>query len=473
MRKFTKASLTLLLALSMSLSVSAASTTIEEASSTTIGVNGEYTPISGGDDKISVNLSYDDLTFTYSEGSKGTWNPQTHVYDGVMPPHWEDKSVDITVTNNSNVAINADFTFAGVESNHNANKDNKVIRGIFSLPTVTLPSADCEEYRNSQNAPSDVTNFRIDPSSPGINEEQKIGDITVNISKINTPFIATVTGETNLETLKSNITTALNNGTKDLVLTLPESTSDDIFTAIREGINESTAEEGSINMTLKTVKTINGGAFFMCRKLGSVSLPDAETLNMNDKNTASFHNCDKIKKVSAPKAETLNASFSNCESLIEISLPSAKNLFATFVGSGIQTAYLPMAEDITTAFGTSQIKNAYLPNVTSTRSAFNDSKITEVHLPKVTEISAGTFNKCYNLKKIQFDSIITSIGAEWILIEDNMDENETLGVTLILNAKQAEQEGDFKADFEKNTFGGFKFEDIMTIEEAEAAKNAT
>lgn len=52
-----------------------------------IGVEGKYTPISGGDDKISVNLSYDDLTFTYSEGSKGTWNPQTHVYDGVMAPH--------------------------------------------------------------------------------------------------------------------------------------------------------------------------------------------------------------------------------------------------------------------------------------------------------------------------------------------------------------------------------------------------
>lgn len=473
MRKFTKASLTLLLALSMPLSVSAASTTIEDASSTTIGVNGEYTPISGGDDKISVNLLYDDLTFTYSEGSKGTWNPQTHVYDDVIAPHWENESVDITVTNNSNVAINANFTFAGVESNHNATKDNKIIRGIFSLPTVTLPSADSEEYRNSQNAPSDVTNFRIDPSSPGINEEQKIGDITVSISKINTPFIATVTSETNLESLKSDITTALSNGTKDLVLTLPESTSDDIFTAIREGINESTAKEGSINMTLKTVKTINGGAFFLCDKLGSVSLPDAETLNMNDKNTAAFHNCDKIKKVSAPKAETLNASFSNCESLIEISLPSAKNLFATFVGSGIQTAYLPMAEDITTAFGTSQIKNAYLPNVTSTPGTFNESEITEVHLPKVTEIGASTFYKCNSLIEIQFDSVITSIGDDWILVPNKEGENDTSGITLILNAKQAEQKGTLKADFESNTFGSFKFQDVMTIEEAEAAKNAT
>lgn len=360
-----------------------------------------------------------------------------------------------------------------MESNHNATKDNKIIRGIFSLPTVTLPSADSEEYRNSQNAPSDVTNFRIDPSSPGINEEQKIGDITVSISKINTPFIATVTGETNLETLKSNITTALNNGTKDLVLILPESTSDDIFTAIREGINDSTAEESSINMTLKEVETINGGAFFLCDKLGSASLPDAVTLNRNDRNIGSFRDCTQLEKVSAPKAETLNASFFNCESLIEISLPSAKNLDHTFSGSNIETAYLPMAENLQLAFYGSAIKKVYLPNVTSTPGTFNESEITEVHLPKVTEIGASTFYKCDFLEKIQFDSVITSIGKNWILRRNKEGENDTSGITLILNAKQAEQEDTLKADFEENTFGGFKFKDVMTIEEAEAAKNAT
>ena len=47
---------------------------------TNITVNGTYQAGAPADDVISVDLVWDDMTFTYTEGEKGDWFPGWHEY---------------------------------------------------------------------------------------------------------------------------------------------------------------------------------------------------------------------------------------------------------------------------------------------------------------------------------------------------------------------------------------------------------
>ena len=97
----------------MSLAAFAAgSTTIPDAESQVI--NATYVPAEEVADIYSVNIGWGSLAFTYTEPAQGTWNPDTLQYDGAVAGGWtcdeENGANKITVTNLSNVAINAELT---------------------------------------------------------------------------------------------------------------------------------------------------------------------------------------------------------------------------------------------------------------------------------------------------------------------------------------------------------------------------
>ena len=102
-----------LLAVAMlaSLSVTAFAATNNGTTPTDITVNGTYTPGAMADEKISVDIAWDAMNFTYTGASQGTWNPETHAYEGATEGGWSNNTPAITVTNHSNVAVNATLGF--------------------------------------------------------------------------------------------------------------------------------------------------------------------------------------------------------------------------------------------------------------------------------------------------------------------------------------------------------------------------
>ena len=162
---------------SMPVTAFAAEATNTGTTPTEITVNGTYTPgVAAVDEKISVDITWDAMDFTYSAPSEGTWNPATHTYDGATEGGWSNNTPAITVTNHSNVAVNATLGFtadvAGVvgtftEASGTAN-DN-----ILELATAV----DTEV----SNAPTATANFGI--SGAAIDADKALGTVTVTIAK--------------------------------------------------------------------------------------------------------------------------------------------------------------------------------------------------------------------------------------------------------------------------------------------------
>ena len=162
-----------------------------------ITITGVYQAGTAADEKISVDIVWDAMDFTYTGASQGTWNPATHTYDGATEGGWSDNTPAVTVTNHSNVAVNATLGFtadvAGVvgtftEASGTAN-DN-----ILELATA--------EGTDVANAPTATANFGI--SGAAIDADKTLGTITVAIAKA----VETATVVTTFEELQA----AVNNG---------------------------------------------------------------------------------------------------------------------------------------------------------------------------------------------------------------------------------------------------------------------
>lgn len=178
MRKLLASTLALTLSLSMALPVAAASN--NGTNPTSISVTGTYQPASGGNEVISADISWDDMSFTYDAGDKGSWNQATHTYENPVAPSWKNEQKTITIKNHSNTKITASFAFTSTIDGMN---------GTFTETSVTLDSADADAYRtniegtNTLNAPESSTKFSIASTSPAISKETTIGTISVTIQK--------------------------------------------------------------------------------------------------------------------------------------------------------------------------------------------------------------------------------------------------------------------------------------------------
>ena len=76
----------------------------------TAEVKGTYQAGGSGAVVYSVDIAWDSLEFTYTAAGEGTWNPETHEYNGATQASWSE-SKNITVTNHSNAAVTATAAF--------------------------------------------------------------------------------------------------------------------------------------------------------------------------------------------------------------------------------------------------------------------------------------------------------------------------------------------------------------------------
>ena len=152
-------------------------------------VTGVYQSGTAADEKISVDLVWEAMNFTYTAASQGTWNPVTHIYDGATAGGWSDNNPAITVKNHSNTDIYATLDFT---------TDVTGIVGTFTEASGTandnileLATAVGTEVAN---APTATANFGINGAA--IDADQKLGTITVSIAKaVETATVVTTFAE--------------------------------------------------------------------------------------------------------------------------------------------------------------------------------------------------------------------------------------------------------------------------------------
>ena len=166
-------SLILALVMIMSLSVTAfaaESNTIEtDGSSATINVKGTFEGAESAGTRISVDVAWSGMEFTYSEAEK-EWDPSIHDYKNKSGAGWSTNKGTITVKNHSNAIVTATFSFTpAVEG----------VIGTFNESILELPSAVGTSYGF---APDATVEFGI--SGAAITEtKDTLGTITVTIAK--------------------------------------------------------------------------------------------------------------------------------------------------------------------------------------------------------------------------------------------------------------------------------------------------
>ena len=59
----------------------------------------------------SVDLTWEDMTFTYNESGTRTWDPDTHTYTDTTSAGWDKVTAAVTATNHSNVQVTVKFDY--------------------------------------------------------------------------------------------------------------------------------------------------------------------------------------------------------------------------------------------------------------------------------------------------------------------------------------------------------------------------
>ena len=143
---------------------------------TEITVNGSFVSGTAGSSVISVDIAWEAMDFTYTGASQGTWNPTTHAYECAIEGGWSDNTPAITVTNHSNVAVNASLSFTsdvdgviGTFTEASGTENDKVLELATAVGTEV------------ENAPKATAKFGI--SGAAIDADKTLGTITVTLAK--------------------------------------------------------------------------------------------------------------------------------------------------------------------------------------------------------------------------------------------------------------------------------------------------
>ena len=136
----------------------------------TADVKGTYKAGGAAATVYSVDIKWDEMSFTYTAAGQGTWNPTTHEYNGGSEASWSG-SKNIVVTNHSNAAVKATASFRA-DSSYDAVGMN------FENNITTVNSAEGTEVASAPNVTIKATPTGTLPEATN----GKIGTITVTIA---------------------------------------------------------------------------------------------------------------------------------------------------------------------------------------------------------------------------------------------------------------------------------------------------
>lgn len=177
MKKLFASLLAVTMIMAMATTAFAAETVDKDGGTSDIKVNATYQDGVTTVSKISVNVSWEAMEFTYSTGGSKTWNEKDHTYTVNTTASWSEGKT-VTVTNHSDAAVKVEFTFNALEAY------KSTISGEFNNKSVDLPSAVGKATNATElTATSKLTlSGKLDSS---VNKSTQIGTITVKITKTN------------------------------------------------------------------------------------------------------------------------------------------------------------------------------------------------------------------------------------------------------------------------------------------------
>ena len=139
-------------------------------------VTGKYVAGAESGTIYGVDISWGSMAFTYTDSSRGTWNAETHRYEGAANAawSWEEGANEITVTNHSNDGITVTPSYTkdtGYESASMA----------FGNAPLTLATADNGENGAAGTATNGTITVTPGGSVPA-GTSGRIGQITLSIA---------------------------------------------------------------------------------------------------------------------------------------------------------------------------------------------------------------------------------------------------------------------------------------------------
>lgn len=175
MKKFLSVMLVSALAMGMSVAAFAAEDKGNEpGDSQDIEVTAKYTTVSETT-VYSVDIEWEDMTFTYAETGTKTWNPDDHSYTNSTTGGWDKTTADVTATNHSNAAVN-------VEMEYTASETDTGITGTLTTGSKTELAAGVEDKYSEAASVTATLTISGTPNSNVAATGTAIGTITVKIS---------------------------------------------------------------------------------------------------------------------------------------------------------------------------------------------------------------------------------------------------------------------------------------------------
>ena len=257
--------------------------------------------------------------------------------------------------------------------------------------------------------------------------------------------------EMTAEQLNAAVAELLASGVTDITIKMSADADMDMFTALRTALAESTAPDGSINLTISGAKTVPDEGFIDMLdyfenddkniagdKLKSLTLTDVETIG-----EYAFSACTNLEAVNMPKVVTIGEyafnEWKKGTKLTSLDLPNATTIGdCAFAYSSLLTSVnLPKVVTIgSQAFDRCDIRTLDLPEVTEIGGmAFVDNyNLVSCSAPKATKIGAYPWGNCSKLETLE----LTAAGD--ITISNNYFANTLTGqINLVLNKDKESQ----------------------------------
>lgn len=175
MKKLFALTLAVVMIFAMTISASAAnSETVTDAGSQNINVEGKYVDESTKDEKISADVVWGAMEFSYTKTGKYVWDADQHQYLDQTQNNWSATGNTVTVTNHSNVAVSVNLKFT-------ANTGYSVT-GTFDNSTFDLPSAEGKAVDATELAKVSTLTLGGELDS-GNTTMATVGTISVSITK--------------------------------------------------------------------------------------------------------------------------------------------------------------------------------------------------------------------------------------------------------------------------------------------------
>ena len=173
MKKLIATALALTMTLSLSTTALAAgNVNVAGVGSQDIDVTAKYNDDATEPTVYSVDLTWEDMTFTYNESGTRIWDPDTHTYTDTTSAGWDKFTAAVTATNhsNANVTVTFDYTPQGATGvNASMSKDSfKLAAGVENKP-------------NEAATDSSILTITGTPNNSVTAEGVTIGTITVTI----------------------------------------------------------------------------------------------------------------------------------------------------------------------------------------------------------------------------------------------------------------------------------------------------